>query len=192
MLMSTEVQHNYKLTQPQRMQVLAMLARGDRYAAINKFLLEQYGVQLHVSNFTEMKKRHADTIAAMQATITTNVALEAEVLLAKSRKLINRKLDKAADDAEEIDELDRQYRESEIDHEEYTRRRKGLLTISIGELNQVSKEMFAQSNLASSDGDKGPKTADSNPDQTKALIEAIQNGDTVELQRMILNPKATA
>lgn len=187
--MSKKLNPNYKLTDIQRMQVLAMLARGDRYARINAFLQENYGVQLHISNFTQMKQRHSDTIQAMKETITTHVALESEVLMSKSRKLLNKKLDRAEQDAEELEELDRLYREGEITPAEYKRMKSTRYDITIGELNQVSKDMFAQSKFASSDPDQSPKNGDANAQNTEALLDAIKAGNTVELQRLILNPK---
>lgn len=177
----------HKLTHPQRMQVLAMLARGDNSTQINTFLQERYGVQLTPSMYTIMRKKHAETIQAMQDTIQHHAALEAEVLMNKSRKILNKKLDRADRDTDTLDELDEQYRNGDIPTDVYKRKKATLMKITVAELNMVSKEMHNQSVSASSDRDEGSGNAD--PGASQALLDAIRRNDTVELQRIILRPQ---
>jgi len=181
-----------KLNTAQRMRVLALLARGDSFAMIHDHLQNTYGVDVHDSTISQIKKTHADTLATMTATIAEAEAADAESLLAKSRRMIGRKLQKAEADTSEIQKLDRRFRNGEISHLEYERERRGLLELSIQELTTVSKEMFNQSNKGLPPGSPPPGLpAGGQQEATEALLGAIARGDTVEIQRLILNPAKT-
>lgn len=176
-----------KLSQPQRMQVFALLARGDTAAQINDFLDKRYGLSLAASSISEMKTKHADTIEEMRSHIQATELVEVDSLMQKSRRILNRKLDRADRDMSELEELDRQYREKEIDSAEYKRQKATLMNVSITEIAMVSKNLHDQTKKAGDDDT--PKLPSGSPVQTEQLLAAIKAGDTVELQRIILNPQ---
>lgn len=176
-----------KLSQPQRMQVFALMARGDTAKQINDFLEKQHGLTLNASSISEMRTKHKDTIEEMRATIQQNELVEVESLMQKSRRLLNRKLDRADRDMSELEQLDEDYRNGSVDSVEYKRKKATLMNVSITEIAMVSKNLHEQSKK--SDDPNNPALPAGNPLQTEALLKAIKQGDTVELQRIILNPQ---
>lgn len=174
-----------KLTTPQRMQVLALMARGDTYISINDFLNRQYGITLSLSSLWQIKNRNKDVVEAMRNSIQEREMEDAAALLRRSRRILHRKLDRAEHDMTELEQLDRRYRENEIDHKEYKRLKKTLMDVSITEVSMLSKNMYVQTGKPDLET---PPLPSENPRQSEALLKAIQSGDTVELQRIILNP----
>lgn len=186
--MSTETRQ--KLNTAQRMRVLALMARGDTYAQIRAHLQSQYDITISDNSLSDIKKRHGDTLAEMTRTMVEHEAIEAEDLLKKTRRMIGRKLSQAEQDANKLAKLDEQYREGDITKSQYDLKRAGLLGLSINQLVAVSKEMHNQVMKdippglppgASATGAIGG----GNPAITEAIVAAIKNGDTVELQRLV-------
>ena len=178
-----------KLDTSQRMQVIALMARGDTFAEINAYLLEHFGVTLNPKTLTDMKKVHGDTIALMQRTHEEAETADAAQLLIRTRRLIGRKLTRAERDAKDLADLDYQRREGEITEADYHQRRTGLIEMSIQELVTVSKEMHSESSKPLG-GELLPGLPDgggnSNLALTEALLNAIKTGNHVEIQRLIL------
>lgn len=184
----TKPAHNYKLTTPQRMQIFALMARGDTQNQINDFLKKNHNVTLSPSNLSLMKSRHKETIEAMVRAIQENELAGVEKLMKKSHRLLGRKLDRAEREMTELEELDEAYRNNKISPKEYKRIKTTLLDVSILEIASVSKNLHVQTGLSQPEISH-PASAGA-PIQTEALLNAIKNGDTVELQRIILNPNA--
>ena len=186
---------NYKLNVPLKMKVLAMMARGEKYATISRILKDDHGVEYSSSALSQLRKNNADTLSEMEAMIFDAEAAESEQIRAKAMRQINRKLDRANQDDQELAHLDAEYREGKIDMGEYRRRKAGLLKLSVAELLMVTKEMSAQGQgrkvastpgaHAISDG-QTPQTAD--PQYVEALMLAIQRGDTIAMQQLTITP----
>lgn len=175
-----------KLNTSQRMEVLALIARGDTRKQINQHLDAKYGLTISATMIAYLKNRHADALQMMKDQVAQYQMSEAEELMEKSRKLMSKHLDRASEDFDELAELDRAYREGEMEYKDYANKKRTLLKLSLSELNQVSKDMHAQAKDAPADA---PGTVDpSAAANTEALMKAIQSGDTIELQRIILNP----
>lgn len=174
-----------RLNDAQRLRVLALAVRGDGSQAIADAIQETYGISITASGIDKIKATHADTLAAMKQQAVEAEAADAETLLARSRRMIGRKLTKAERDADALEKLDEDYRQGNMKLEEYRRKKTGLLNISIAELNAVTKEMYIQTGKGE---DGTPRLPAGNLHQTEALLEAIKRGDTVELQRLIFRP----
>lgn len=188
-----------RLTTDQKMAALAMIARGDTLSQVAGHLLTEYEVQITESALSKIKKAHMDTIIKMQETISDGQVADAEAILGRSRRLLNRRLDKAERDERALEELDQKYRDGEISSvEEYRRRKAGLLKISIAELTNISKTMHSQTiklppapQLPSGDGVPAlPLGHVSTPAHLEALLKAIKDGNTVEITRLTFNPGA--
>lgn len=186
--------HNYKLDTPVKLKTLAMIARGEKYQTIIRILKEQHDIEYSSSGLADLKKANIDTIREMEYMILEKETSDAEAVRAKSLRQLNRKLDKAADDETEIEELDRQWRDGEIeDMADYRRRKAGLLKLSVKDLAEISKNMHAQTagrkgaNALPVDPNTTP-TAD--PKWVEALMMAVQNGDTIAMQQLIITPNA--
>lgn len=184
--MTSEINTGKKLNAAQRMQVFALLARGDNSTEINRFLKKNYDITLTPKAYTDMRQRNRETIEAMRSTIVEHQALEAEALMQKSRKILNRKLDIVSSDIDRLEEAKEMLANGDIDHKEFQNIKMQLDKVNLVEISNVSKSLFDQTKLASSDDET--RAPASNALQTEALLKAIKNGDTVELQRIILNP----
>lgn len=184
-----------KLDTAQKMKVLAMLARGERYATIQSILKKDHDIDYSINSIRLLKKNHAETIAEMEAMIIEREASEAEQIRVRALASVSRKLDRASKDESELAELDRAYRDGELEIAEYKRRKKGLLDLSVTELLSVSKEMYAQTgkgkNASIAPGSPaGGGEGIANPQTLEVLMDAIKRGDTVTLQQMVINPNA--
>lgn len=181
-----------KLNTPQRMQVLAMMARGERYETIKRVILDKYNVSVSSGYLAEQKQTHADTIKEMELMILEAETSEAEQIRVKTLRQLGRKLDKLANDEVELENIEDEWRRGEIeDLAEYRRRKAGLLKVSISELSKISKDMYTQTG-----GKQGPNdlpTANGSgpaPDAkwVESLMLAVQRGDTIAMQQLIITP----
>lgn len=186
-----------RLTTDQKMRALALMARGDTLSQVAGHLLETYQVTISESALSQIRSKNRDTIKEMQQVVADGQSAEAEAIAARARRLINVRLDKAERDANTLEEVDRQWRDGEIkDPKEYRRRKAGLLKISINELTTVAKAMHSQSAPPppqSPDAPALPAGANhptATPAHLEAMLQAIAAGNTVELQRLVFNPKA--
>lgn len=193
-----EQQHNYKLSTPVKMKVLAMMARGDKYGTILSVLEKEHGITYSRTSLTQLRKNNKDSLRQMELMIMDNEASEAVQIKNKALRQLNKKLDRAADDQLELDSLDEEYRAGNLSLSEYRRKRAGLLKISVTELLMISKEMNQQDGTR-----KGPAAlpggvANGLPDPenggdprlAEALLDAIKRGDTVALSQMVITPNA--
>lgn len=176
-----------RLTTEQKMEILALIARGDTYREISKHFEQEYGFAVSDSSIANVKTSNPNALARIQDQIADNTADSTSEILNRSRRMLNHKLKRAEQDENELDKLHKQYRDGEIDWAEYQRRKEGLKTVSIDSLTKVTKEMHAQIIEATPDS-KSP----TDPRALEKLTQAIQSGDTVELQRIIFNGNAPA
>lgn len=186
-----------RLTTDQKLRALTLLARGDTLSQTSGHLLDEYGVTVSESALSQLRKQHTDTISKMQDTMAEAEAADAEQILKKSRKMIGARLARAERDSSELEQLDREYRENEIDYSEYKRKKATLMKISINELNNIAKATHTQ--IMRERGGDPPDPSKtlppgstpalgSTPAHLEALLNAIKAGNTVEIQRLVFNP----
>lgn len=185
-----------KLNVPTRMKVLAFLARGDSNERINQALIKEQDLTLSNSALADLRRKHADTIALMQQQIAGAEVEKVVQARNKALNLLNRKLDKAAEDMTAMEKVDQEYRDDKIAMGEWRRRRAGLLRMSIMELTSVIRETYSQIKPGE-DPEKKERTGDGAPPsytakQLEAVLAALQSGKTVELHRLIMNPGGDA
>lgn len=188
-----------RLTTPQKMHVLALIARGDTLSQIVGHLLEDFNVKITEGAISRIKKHHADTIAKMRDTMVEAEAADASKILQRSRSMLGKRMDRAERDSNELDEVERDWREGKITQEEYRRKKAGLIRMSVSELVNISRTMHTQTiqqppapvgedTKKLPPGNTQPKLGAQSPAQLEALMAAIANGNTVEMQRLIFNP----
>lgn len=187
--------HNYKLDTPTKMKVLAMIARGEKYETISRILKEQHNIDYSSAGLAELKKSNADTIKEMELMILDAETSEAEQIRVKSLRQLSKKLDRASEDEAELQEIDRQYRAGEIELAEYKRLKTGLLKLTVKDLTAISKDMYAQSGgkrganaLPGAASTGGGDTPD--PKWVEALMTAVQRGDTIAMQQLVITLNA--
>lgn len=166
--------------------VVAMIARGDSYSTI-KENLELEGTTISTTAISDIKKRNTEALNQIQSAIVQAQTSQATRLLGKSRTIIERRLDKELNRAEDIDEYRQLWLNGEISYEEYRDEvlKYGDKAMSTAELTSLTKEMFHQSQI-----EQGKPTAISeNPTQAKenlsTLLRAISQGDEAAMVRAI-------
>lgn len=183
-----------RLTTDQKLRALAYIARGDTLSQVAGHMLEEFEVTISESALSQLKKNHADTIDKMQTSLSESAAEDADALLKKTRRMLSVRLDRADRDSSELAELDRKWRDGEIKNkEEYQRKKTGLLKISISELTNISKTMHAQTVKVpelppgAMPGALPAGGGAQTPAQLEALLNAIKDGNHVEIQRIVFN-----
>lgn len=179
------------------MRVLALIARGDTMSQVAGYLLEHYQITISESALYQIRSKNKDTIAAMQQTVADGQSAEAEAIANRARRMLNTKLDKAERDGRTLEDLDEQWRNGEIkDKAEYQRRKAGLMKISINELTTITKAMHTQSAPPPPADPEAPALPAGShhipantPARLEAMLQAVAQGKTVELQRLVFNPK---
>lgn len=160
-------------------QVVAMLARGDTQQQIVDWLSEEKGISYSIAAVGVLKKRNAEGITFMQKELTKHETTIAATLLDKSRRLIDRKLDKALNVEEELQKLRKSYDAGDMTAENYYREVDIVLrnTLSVKDLTALSKEAFNQSQIEAGK----PTSITETPEQAKqylsAILTAIAAGD---------------
>ena len=183
-----------RLTMDQKLRAIAYIARGDTMSQVAAHMLEDYEVSITESALYNIKRDNRDTIQKIQERLADSAAADAEKILHSSRVAIAKKIQKADRDGGELELLDQQYRDGEIDKDEYQRRKAGMLQLSIGELVNINRSMYAQTAQRPSDPELPPggqqqlPAGSATPAQLEALLKAIQAGNTVEIQRLIFTP----
>lgn len=163
-----------------------MIARGDTYSQIQNSFDEQYGFRPADASIVAVKKKNPGALARIQDQIAVNTADSTSEILNRSRRMINQRLVRAERDENKLDELHQMYRNGEIEWSEYQRLKEGYKTVSIDSLTKISKEMHAQ--IVDTNPDS---RSPSDPRALDKLMQAIQSGDAVELQRIIFNGNTT-
>jgi len=175
----SKLTHNRVLDAQTEAQVVAMIARGDSYSSIQEQLKGE-GVEISISTIAKVKSRNPQALAKIQSILVERQASQAEAILAKSRTLINRRLDQATRVEEDLVKLTEDFDNELISREEYNARFAHIVSheLSITELNSVSKEAFSQSQIEAGK----PTSITDNPTQAKenlrVLLDAIQRNDT--------------
>lgn len=184
-----------RLTTDQKLRALAYIARGDTLSQVAGHMLEEFEVSISESALSQMKKAHAETIDKMQTSLTESAAEDADAILKKTRRILSVRLDRAQRDESAIAEVDREYREGKIKSpEEYRRKKAGFLKVSIAELTNISKTMHAQTVKVpelppgAMPGALPAGGSAQTPAHLEALLNAIKNGNEVEVQRLVFNP----
>lgn len=157
-------------------------------------MLEEFDVTITESALSQLKKTHADTITKMQDSLSESAAEDADAILKKTRRILSVRLDRAQRDESALAEVDRDYREGKIKNpEDYRRKKAGYLKISIAELTNISKTMHAQTVKVPelppgvTPGALPAGGGAQNPAQLEALLNAIKDGNHVEIQRIVFN-----
>lgn len=171
-------------------QIIAMIARGDTYGAIQQaFKLKDESIS--ISTISTVKKRNLEALKYMQGVIVEQSTNQSTKILAKSRELIDRKLDRALKQDDEIAEIKQKFEDGELESSEFMhlldRATKHELTVT--ELTSLTREMFNQSQVEQGK----PTSISDNPAQAKenlkTLLEAINNKNETAILEAIFDVK---
>lgn len=185
-----------KLTDALKMQVLALMARGEKYKDIRKILSEQHNITYSNNALSMLRKRNGDVIAEIERTIYASEAAEAERIRSKGLRMLSRKLDQASSDELELSAIDEEFRTTDMTLADYKRKKAGLLELSIKDVVHITDKMYTQTKdgpgASAPAGSAAPTAAEARA--LEAFHDAIKNGDTITLQQLTvkLNNGATA
>lgn len=175
-----------KLNSADQTRVVAMIARGDTYDSIKRVLSTE-GIDIGISAISEVKRRNMDALRYMQDALIQHEAHQSTKILSKSRRLIERKLDRALSQDEEFADIKERYASGEIDEFQLKRLMELAMRqeLSVGELTSLTKEAFNQSQVEQGK----PTSITENPAQAKenlkTLLEAINSGDEALMAKAI-------
>jgi hypothetical protein len=186
-----------KLDIPLKMKVLAMMARGERYGTIRRILKDEHKIDYTDPALAALRKNNAEVLKEMELMILGSQAAESEQIHTKAMRQLNRRLDRASTDELEIDRLDTEYREGKMNLADYRKKKAGLIKMSVKDLLEISREMHTQIGrrkvgqgsgaLPSGISNEG---ASPDPKWVEALMTAVQRGDTIAMQQLVINPGA--
>lgn len=182
-----------KLDLSVKLKVCALMARGEKYATIQKFLKDKFNIDYTTSSLSMFRKRNSETIADMERLVLDAEVAEVERVRSKSLRMLNRKLDRASTDDLEIQQLDEDYRTGKIELSEYKRKKAGLIDLSVKDLATLSEKMHSQmkNGPGAPGGDGGSNAPALDGKLLSKLMAAIQSGDILTLTQLTLKTNAT-
>ena len=180
------------ITNAMRPIALALIARGGMpYEEMSDILDTEYKVVIAPEELQRLATTDANVISELRKRIRKSAEADAQKMLKKVDKILNRSLDRTIGDMEKMDELDALYHNGAIDDDAY---RQGTAKLKIMPLNEVlkiaehlnppvAKGMVPQQPVYPSNSDS------SNPQNmselSSELAEALKAGNTIELQRIM-------
>lgn len=176
-----------------------MMARGEKYGTIQRILLDEHGIEYTSKSLSLLRKEHRETIKEMELMILDNQTHEAAQTHDKLLRALNRKIDQATEDELEIQRLDEEYRNGDLTLVEYRQQKTGLLKISAKDLSQMAKDIYTQIDKKRNPSGTLPSGTlpigsgsgeQADPKWVEALTTAIQRGDTVTMQQLIVEPNS--
>lgn len=169
--------------------IVKWMAHGMPYKDILERLEEENSLKINMQTLTNIKKRNYDKLDQFREAIIKEEAATASVLHQRSNKMLQKKLDKADQDTDYLQELKQKYVDGEIDIKEFNQQVEKLEEVSIDQLLKISKEMHSQTS-GSSENSSGGGGNTVDPHQAKDLVHALQNSDAVELQRIVFSSQS--
>ncbi|HET8708955.1 MAG TPA: hypothetical protein VFL85_01600 [Candidatus Saccharimonadales bacterium] len=119
--------------------------------------------------------------------VTKHEANQSVKILGKSRQLLERKLDRALKQAEQMENIKQRYDNDEIDAKDYDRLLSQAVRseLSVSELTSLTKEMFNQSRLEEGKATSITESPTQAKEHLKTLLQAINDKDDHKLVEAI-------
>jgi predicted DNA-binding protein YlxM (UPF0122 family) len=167
------------------MTILAMIAREDSYSEI----AEKFDISK--ATITNIKNRNPDTLKILKEQLLTHRLNQASGILEKTNRAIEKRLDESENFENELFELQRQYRDGEIEEKVFELRVRKLQKLNISELTSISREMHSQSKTSGS-GDTPPMNPQDAQEYLVKLAKGLESGDEVVLERLVFSKREQA
>lgn len=174
-----------RINQKLEQKIVRLMALGKTQDDILKKIKKENKVELAKKTLTDIKKRNYESLEEQQRAIIRQEAATAASIHGKTNSMLYKRLEKADDDTETLWDLEQQYRDGDIDEEEFYKQISRLKDVSIEQLLKVSKEMYTQTGAAAEPNASSGASID--PNQAKDLVNALKNSDAVELQRIVFS-----
>ncbi len=157
--------------------IVAMIARGDKYKDIQANL-QAAGSHVGMDTIVAIKKRNKENLAMLKTKLIEIETIDAMEIKQKANSLLKKRLDDSDMQDEIIAKAHQDYLDDKITFKEYIHIVDRLKETTVPELVMVSKEMHNQSKIE-------PDAPTRNPENLKALAEAIEKGDEMILNQLI-------
>lgn len=175
--------------------VLNLIARrgGDEESLrkISLLLNEDFNTSITVDELKKLKMTRANRIVEIRKQIRKGITLSTEDLRKKSNYLLTSRIDRAIEDQHKLENYDAALETGAITIQEYRKKTSTLRTLPTGELirimNYVNPPKYPKEPPA-----QLPDKIEPNSEAAKAMREALQRGDPVEIQRILWNPEPSA
>lgn len=170
------------LSTADEVRVVALLAQGAKYREIIEDFRSR-GKTMTYGTVSKVKKRNRANLDVIGQKMLMKELADARSLHVKSHQLLKRKLDRALNPEDELEDLKQRWQDGDMTEQEYTHLSRQIIDSepSISELVSISKEMHSQSTK-----EPEPPAVNAAEDLHK-LVQAIQSGDTVTLERLVFN-----
>lgn len=186
-----EVIHTQKrFTEPQKMKIAALVAKGLTHSEIKEKMLKDHNVEMSDAVIKSVKKQKADIITAMQEVVITAEVTDAVNIKKRALAQLDKKLKRIEDQEDEAHRLYQRYISGEIDDKTYRAQKSLLVKISARDLSAIAKELHAQADPVPPGGPAVPLAPGQDPKWVDSLLAAVQRGDTIAMQQLIITPNA--
>lgn len=169
------------LTTAEEVKMVAMLARGDTQETIRKNMREFGRANVSNNTIVAVRKRNRENIEMLKDKLMAIEEADALSIKRKSNEIIKKRLHQVEQEDEIVAKANKEMIEGDMPHEIYERLMRTMKPTTLQELVAVSKEMHQQARLEPVEAPK------SNTNNMEALAKAIEAGDEVILNQMIVN-----
>ena len=184
--MNKSVAVRSKLTEPQKAKVVAMLAKGLTQKEIVEIVKKDFDVDISMTVIKKIKKNNGPTIAAMQEIFITAEVTDAVNIKKRALKQLDKKLERIEKQEDYTEQLYQDYLDGVITDTEYRKQKALQAKISARDLSAIAKELSAQVDPVQPGATALPAGQD--PKWVDSLLQAVQRGDTIAMQQLIITP----
>lgn len=171
-----------RLTRNQESWIVKRISLHQPYHKIKAEFEQKFGRSINPMTISRVKKRYIDVVTHVQDKIIENNVINSAAIKQQSYRLIQRKMDKAEGDMNELDTLTKKLRSGEISRSTYDDLKKTYETVTLSELTRVADSAHTHMKGAEDDPARPEDEA-----ALKMLIAGIQAGNPVQLVQ-VLNP----
>lgn len=168
----------------ERNYVIQLLSLGNTKAEIVAKFEAKYHRSIHHTTISRLKSKNAPAISEAHEIIAGgSEIIGANVLKQKTYRLMDRKLDRALEDDDQMALLRQQLKAGEIDQEFFNTEAAKLEKISIRELTAIADSMHTHAKQ----GDEEPALSAADQAALTLLMQGINSGNPMTLVQ-VLNP----
>lgn len=191
------------ITDAMRPIALALIAKGGiEYEEMSDILKTKYKVVLAPEELRRLAKTDAGTIADLRKKIRKSAEAESSKMLKKVDRILDRKLTRTLNDMDKLDDLDILFAQGLMDQNEYNQATAKLKIEPLQDVLKIAEYLNPRPPQgrgaavalppSSNSQSTTPELSDGSMHEvSSALAEAIKNGDTVEMQRILYKGSAT-
>lgn len=159
--------------------IVKQLVRKKAHKDIVAHVKKEFDRHVNIQTIGKIRARNLERITNAQSLVQTNAAVQAIDIQNRAYRLLDKKLERAEVQDDEMEKIRKKYRDGQIDHAEYRRRIEAYENVTIGQISQVLTSVKEDKNA--------PKGVISPEDQAalELLAEGIRSGNPVNLIQIL-------